>query len=137
MGNQILCRTTVLHILEDTGLGFSFYLWDSLTRELLLGLLGWREKCGFVSPLSESPLGQPLVPRSDQERGLTMGLSFLPMIPSSRAPRKQGKRVIQLKGKKKEGMSGLSIIANWKCCYHQGCKIQGTLSFGCKILCHV
>jgi hypothetical protein len=48
--------------IKDTVLGFSFYLWDSLTQELLLGLLGWREKRGTVSPLSESLLGQPLVP---------------------------------------------------------------------------
>jgi hypothetical protein len=40
------------------------------TRELLLGLLGWREKRRFVSPLSESPLGQPLVPGSDSDIGL-------------------------------------------------------------------
>jgi hypothetical protein len=71
------------YIVEDTGLGFPFYLWDLSTRELLLGLLGWREKRGFVSPLSESPLGQTLVSGSDQDRELTMGLSFLPTIPSS------------------------------------------------------
>jgi hypothetical protein len=65
MGKQILFRTIGLCIFVDTRLGFSFYLWDSLTWELLLSLLGWREKRGFVSPLSESPLGQPLVPRSD------------------------------------------------------------------------
>jgi hypothetical protein len=35
------------------------------------------EKHRFVSPLSESPLGQPLVPGSDHYRGLTMRLSFL------------------------------------------------------------
>jgi hypothetical protein len=29
----------------------------------LLGLLGWREKRGFVSSLSQSPTGQPLVLR--------------------------------------------------------------------------
>ncbi len=50
---------------RNTVLGFSFYLWDSLTRELLLGLLGWGEKRRSVIPLSESPLGQPLVPGSD------------------------------------------------------------------------
>jgi hypothetical protein len=71
-------------IVEDTGLGFPFYLWNLSTWELLLGLLGWREKRGFVSPLSESPLGKPLVSGSDQDRELFMGLSFLPMIPSSR-----------------------------------------------------
>ena len=50
---------------EEFGSGFAFYLRNTLTRGLLLGLLGWREKRGFVSPLSESPLGQPLVPGSD------------------------------------------------------------------------
>jgi hypothetical protein len=62
------CRTIGLCILKDTGLGFSFYLWDSLTQELLLGLLGWREIRGVVSPLSESPLGQPLVPGNEWDR---------------------------------------------------------------------
>jgi hypothetical protein len=77
-------------------LGISFYLRDSLTRELLLGLLGWREKRGSVSHLSESPLGQPLVPGSDLDRGLTLGLSD-PAILSLQ--RKQGDGVIRVKGK--------------------------------------
>ncbi len=47
---------------EDTGVRFHsvpelFHPWN-----FLLGLLGWREKCGFVSLLSKSPLGQLLVP---------------------------------------------------------------------------
>ncbi len=72
--NEFYDRTnrTVL-IVEDTGLGFSFYLRDLSSRELLLSLLGWREKHGFVSPLSESPRGQPLVPGSDQDRELLSG----------------------------------------------------------------
>jgi hypothetical protein len=48
----------------EFGSGFTFCLRDTLNRGLLLGLLGWREKRGFVSLLSESPLGQPLVPGS-------------------------------------------------------------------------
>jgi hypothetical protein len=57
------------------------------TRELLLGLLGWREKRGSMSPLYKSPLGQPLVPRSNLDKGLIIGLRFLLMIPSFRASR--------------------------------------------------
>ncbi len=67
-----------------------------------------------MSPLSESPLGQPLALGSDQDRGLAMRLSFStndPVIPSLQ--RKQGDGIIQLKGKKK-GMSGLSVTAIWK-----------------------
>jgi hypothetical protein len=67
----------------DTGLGFSFCLRDSLTRELLLGLLGWREKRGFVSPLSESTLGQPLVPGSVWDRDYC-GAELSLTIPSSK-----------------------------------------------------
>ncbi len=66
--NSVMRLIGLYSIIKDTGLGFSFYLRDSLTRKLLLGLLGWREKRGFVSTLSESPLGQPLVPGSDWER---------------------------------------------------------------------
>jgi hypothetical protein len=64
---------------------FSFCLQDSTTEDLLLGLLGWREKREFVSPLSESPLGQPLVPGSDLDRGPDHGAEFStndPVIPS-------------------------------------------------------
>jgi hypothetical protein len=47
-------------------------------------LLGWREKRGFLSPLSESPLGQPLVPRDDKGRELVVGQKlFYPTTPSS------------------------------------------------------
>ncbi len=79
-------------------MGFSFYLWDLLPCELLLGLLGWREKHGFVSPLSESPLGQPLVPGNDKGRELVVGLKLFltdnPIIKSFW--RKHDDKVIQL-----------------------------------------
>jgi hypothetical protein len=56
-------RTIGLYcFIEEFGSGFAICLRDTLTRGLLLGLLGWREKRGFVSLLSESPLGQPLSP---------------------------------------------------------------------------
>ncbi len=104
-------------IVEDTGLGFSFYLRYSPTRELVLSLLGWREKRRFVSPLSESPLGQPLAPGSDQDRGLAMRLSFStndPVIPSPQ--RKQGDGIIQLKGKK--GNEWTVHYRYLESCYH-------------------
>jgi hypothetical protein len=72
-----------------------------------LGLLGWREKCGFLSPLSQSPLEQPLVPRNDKCRELVVGLKIFltdnPVIPSFR--RKQGDKIIRWreeKGRKDE-----------------------------------
>jgi hypothetical protein len=55
MGKQFLCRTIGLYILKDTGLGFSFYLWDSLTQELLLGMNGIETNCGAkLSPMIPS-----------------------------------------------------------------------------------
>jgi hypothetical protein len=101
MGNQILCRTIGQYILEDIDLGFSFYLWDSLTRELLYGLLGWREKRGFLNPLSESPLDNhwsPGVVRIMTNCGAELSTDD-PVIPNFH--REQGDRVIQLKGKTK------------------------------------
>jgi hypothetical protein len=50
-------------IIEDISSGFSFCLRDSLTRELLLGLLGWREKRRVVSSPVRVPTGTTAGPR--------------------------------------------------------------------------
>ncbi len=52
-------------------------------------------------------------------------------------PEEAGRRGHPVEGGKNERMIGESITANWKCYYHQGCKIQGSLSLGHKIRCHV
>jgi hypothetical protein len=57
-----------------------------------------------VSLLSESPLGQPLVPGSDQDRGTDYEAVLStndPDIPSLQG--KQGDGIIWLKGKKMRG----------------------------------
>jgi hypothetical protein len=74
---EIYVRTIGLYWFgEEIGSGCTFCLRDTLTRGLLLGLLGWREKRGFVSPLSQSPLVQPLVPGSDREKDCLWGWAF-------------------------------------------------------------
>ncbi len=47
-------------------------------RNILLCLVGWKVKRSFVSPLSKSPLGQPLVPRNEKGRELVVGLKTFP-----------------------------------------------------------
>ncbi len=68
-----------------------------------MGLLGWREKRSFVSPLSQSSLGLPLVPRNKKGKESVVGLNlpFLtnkPVIPNFR--RKQGDKVVRLREEK-------------------------------------
>ena len=108
---------------EEFGSGFVFCLRDALTRGLLLGLLGWREKRGFVSLLSESPLGQPLSP-GVLGYGLTMRLSFLPTIPHPEPLKEARQRDRLVGGKRDEGMDGLPMTAIWECYGHLGCKIE-------------
>jgi hypothetical protein len=72
IGKQKLCRDywDCIRLLGSLVRDFHSVCGILPPRELLLGLLSWREKRGFVSPLSESPLGQPLVPGSDWDIGL-------------------------------------------------------------------
>jgi hypothetical protein len=73
--------------------------------EFLLGLLGWREKRRFMNPLSESPLGQPLVRRDDKGRELIVGLKLFlsdnTVIPSLR--RRRGNMIIWSREGKEKG----------------------------------
>jgi hypothetical protein len=112
---KIYERTIGLYcISEEIVSGFTFCLQDALTRGLLLGVLGWREKRGFVSLLSESPLGQPLVPGSDRiGTGYEAELStYDPGIPSLQ--RKPGDGIVWLKGRETRGWVDyqLSLFGN-------------------------
>jgi hypothetical protein len=104
---------------EDTDLRFHSVYGFEHPGNFLLGLLGWREKRGSVSPLSESPLGQPLVPRDDKDRELIVGLKLFltnnPVILSFQ--RKRGDTVIRLREGKREGMRGLSNKRPGNYCY--------------------
>ncbi len=44
-----------------------FFIGVTLPLNFLLGLLGWREKRKFTRTLSQSTLGQPLVPRQERK----------------------------------------------------------------------
>jgi hypothetical protein len=50
---------------------------------LFTDLLGWREKCGLVSPPFQSHLGQPQVPWKEEGRGLVVGLKKLFFLPEN------------------------------------------------------
>ena len=100
-----------------------------------MGLLGWREKRGFVSLLSESPLGQPLSP-GVLGYGLTMRLSFLLAIPHPEPRKRPGNRIAWLEGRETRGKDGLPIPLFGNVMDIWDVKLRN-VGLGRKISCHV
>ncbi len=84
-------------------------------REFLLDLLGWKEKRGLVSPLSQSPLGQPLVPRSEWGKGLVVGLkNFFSYLTTSSSKPSRGTRAISHPDEGGEREEVVKKLLSWK-----------------------
>jgi hypothetical protein len=66
-----------------------------------LGLFGWREKRGFMSPLPQSPLGRPLFPWAGKEVMIWLWYSKAFFRPENLIYpdflRKQGNKVIRIR----------------------------------------
>ncbi len=105
-------------------------------RNFLLGLLGWREKRGFASPLSQSLLGRPLDPRNEKGRELVLGLKTFPNQ-EPRHPKlpeeagRQGHQFREKKGRRDERTAIKGELGR-NYCYSEGCKVLGLLSLGHK-----
>ncbi len=109
--------------------------------------MGFTDPGTFIGPpglerethIRESPIrvptGTTTGPREWLGWRLTVGLSFLMTIPSSRAYRKQGDRVSQLREGKTRGTSGLFPYTSYRLLLSVRKSVLGSLSLGPKVSC--